>query len=418
MKKKILSLLVAVVMAFSIAPSSLADGYIHITDGADPRIEGMLSAIDSQNFEGSGTTAEHAKQVITHVLNTSSFAVFSGGQFCYSNAGSYVTTIDDGTYEVQIRGAKGCFALASYVTNLTYGYDRGTAGLDNKVGNQSHTADSFKNLILTQAQAGEHMRINDKHSVAFISADQNGFYCISYQDVEGCTAELEYWTYEAFVNKYSGYQIGIFNANTAVNSGDTSKSDHQHEFVDGKCKICGYVLSNPFVDVDSSSQYYDAVMWMYGEGITKGYNATEYNIGGDCTRGQVVAFLWREAGCPAPQSNACPFSDVHPQSYYYNAVTWANEQGIVKGYKDGSFGPNNTVTRAQFVTFLWRMEGEPKPKNKNNPFADVSEGDFYKAILWGNGKDIVLGYEDGSFRPDNPCTRGHVALFMYRNFAK
>lgn len=418
MKKLFFGLLLAVIIVFAAAPSALADGYVHITDKNDARIENMLSAIDSQNFEGSGTNAEHAKQTISHVLYNSSFAVFSNGQFYYSNAGSYVTTISDGTYDVQIRGAKGCFALASYVTNLTYGYDKGTAGLDNKVGNQSHTTESFKNLILTEAQAGEHMRINDKHSVAFISADENGFYCISYQDMEGCTAELEYWTYEAFVNKYSGYQIGIFNANTAVNSGDMTKSNHTHNFVDGKCSICGYVLGNPFTDVDSSSQYYDAVLWMYGQGITKGYSALEYNVSGECTRGQVVTFLWREAGCPAPKSSSSSFADVDPQSYYRDAVTWATEQGIVKGYKDGSFGPNDTVTRAQFITFLWRMEGEPKPKNKNNPFADVLEGDFYKAILWGSGEGVVKGYENGLFRPNDPCTRGHVALFMYRNFAK
>lgn len=417
MKKRFLCLLLVILILLTVAPCAMADGYVHITDSADARINSMLSAIECQNFGNSGTNAEKAKQLIYHVLYNSSFAVFGEGQFNYSNAGSYTTVVSDGTYDVHIRGAKGCFALASYVTNLIYGEAKGTEGLDNKVGNAYHSAESFKKLILTEAQAGEHMRINDKHSVAFISADANGFYCISYQDVEGNTAELEYWTYEAFVNKYSGYQIGIFNANTAKNTPDSGRTDHEHRYENGVCSICGYVLANPFIDIDSNSLYYDAVLWMYGSGITKGYTATEYNVGGECTRGQVVAFLWREAGCPEPREDSVPFSDVHPQAYYYKAVTWASEQGIVKGYSDGTFGPNNTVTRAQFITFLWRMEGQPKPDLKRNPYIDVTENDFYKAILWGTGTGVVLGYGDGCFKPDDPCTRGHVALFMYRNFA-
>lgn len=418
MKRKIISLLAAMAIVLSLAPCALADGFDQITDSADPRIEDMLSAIEAQNFDGSGSTAEHAKQVINHVLYKSDFAVFSGGQFGYPNSGDYTFVVSDGTYDVQIRGAKGCYALSSYVTNLTYGYDKGTWGLSNEVGKQTHTAETFKALLVTQAQSGEHIRIDDKHSVAFISADEDGFYCIDYQDFDGCTAMLMYWKYSDFVNKYSDYEIGIYNSNSAVNSGLGTKADHKHDYVDGVCSICGYVLTSPFTDVDCESVYYEPVLWMYGRDITKGYTLTEYDTSGGCTRGQVVTFLWREEGSPLPKGGDCPFVDIDPRSYYYNAVMWASEQGIVKGYNETTFAPNETVTRAQFVTFLWRMKGKPEPHGRPNPFADVRMSPYYKAILWGSERGIVQGYENGYFRPNNPCTRGHVALFMYRYFVK
>lgn len=408
MKKRLLSLLVAGLLLFSLIPSAFAaDNYVHILDKNDPRIDEMLDAIDDQNFRNSGTNAEHAKDMIRHAIFDARFAAIGGGSFNYPNGGSYATVIWDGENSVEIRGATGCFAYANYITNLIYGTEKGTAGLDNKVGRQLPTAESLKALLTTKAQAGEHLRIAEVHSVAFISADADGFYCLSYQNLNSTNnIELQYWTYEDFINYsyYTGHEIYLCDTNTVENT-DT----------DG-CYI-NEELINPFVDVSPESPYYEAILWIYNEGITTGYTDTEFRINGDCTRAQAVTFLWRAAGEPSPQTANNPFSDVSNYAYYYDAILWAVEQGITKGYEDGTFHPNDTVTRAQFVTFLWRSEGSPSPKSNNCIFPDVTDPHYSDAILWGNDNDIVKGYEDGTFRPGNTCTRGHVAMFMYRTMA-
>ena len=410
MNKRFLSLFIAGLLLFSLIPSVFAfGGYEHITDKDDPRIDAMLDAIGSQNFKNSGTTAAKAKKLIKHVLYDASFAAIGGGTFNYPNGGVYCTQINDGTYSIEIRGAMGCYAYANYVTNLVYGTDMGTKGLSNIVGRQIPTAESLKALLTTKAQAGEHLRIGgDSHSVAFVSADADGFYCLSYQNFNSTNnIELQYWTYENFVNSgtYGGREVFLFDTNTVDNT-DT-----------GDCYV-NEDLINPFVDVSQDSPYYEAILWIYNEGITTGYTDTEFRINGDCTRAQAVTFLWRAAGEPGHQTENNPFSDVSPYAYYYDAILWAVEKGITKGYEDGTFHPNDTVTRAQFVTFIWRSEGSPSPYSENCIFPDVTDPNYIDAILWGNGNDIVKGYEDGTFRPGNTCTRGHVAMFMYREMTQ
>ncbi len=408
MKKRLLSLLIVGLLLFSLIPSVFAaDNYVHMLDKNDPRIDEMLNAIDDQNFRNSGTTAAKAKKMIKHAIFDARFAAIGGQSFNYPNGGPYYYEINDGTYNVEIRGATGCFAYANYITNLIYGTEKGTAGLDNKVGRQYPTPESLKALLTTKAQAGEHLRIAEVHSVAFISADADGFYCLSYQNLNSINnIELQYWTYEDFINYsyYTGHEIYLCDTNTVENT-DTDEYYTDEE------------LMNPFTDVYRDSPYYEAVLWIYNEGITTGYTDTEFRINGDCTRAQAVTFLWRAAGEPCPQTVNNPFSDVSNYAYYYDAILWAVEQGIIKGYEDGTFRPNETVTRAQFVTLLWRYEGSPSPKSDNCIFPDVTDPNYSKAILWGNDNDIVKGYEDGTFRPGNTCTRGHVAMFMYRAMA-
>lgn len=410
MKKRFLSLLIAGLLIISLIPAAYAaDSYIRIGSREDPRINELLGAIDNQNFTDSGSNASKAKKMIRHAILDARFAAIDGEAFNYPNSGSYVTVIDDGTYRVGIRGAKGCFAYANYITNLIYGEDIGTAGLSNPIGRQRHTPETLKNLLLTQAQAGEHIRIGEVHSVAFISADENGFYCLSYQNLSSTNnIELQYWTYEEFLNYsyYNGYEVYLFNANPAVN---TQISNYY--------KPTEHI--NPFTDVPENSEYCSAVLWIYEQGITTGATSTTYDLNGQCTRGQAVTFLWRAAGCPKRIFATNPFNDISKDAYYYDAILWASQQGICNGYEDGSFRPDETVTRAHFVTFLWRANNQPEPDNPMNPFNDVYLGKYYyKAVLWGNSKNVIKGTGDGRFLPDDPCTRGQVALFMYRDLNK
>ena len=202
-----------------------------------------------------------------------------------------------------------------------------------------------------------------------------------------------------------------------------------HNYKNGVCTRCGAkdpdykppVKENPFVDVSESSVYYDAILWAYyhePQQITGGYTATEFRPGNPCTRGQVVTFLWRAAGCPEPTGDTSMFKDASSiAAPYQKAVAWAVEKGITTGFADGTFRPNDSVTRAQFVTFLWRYEGKPATSGSIAGFTDAASisGPYQQAVAWAVEKGITTGYNDDTFRPNATCTRWAVVLFMYRD---
>ena len=133
-----------------------------------------------------------------------------------------------------------------------------------------------------------------------------------------------------------------------------------------------------------------------------------------CTRAQVVTFLWRAANQPEPKTASNPFVDVAADAYYAKAVLWAVENGITKGTTATTFRPDQICTRGQIMTFLWRYLGEPAPKSAN-PFADVAADAYYAdAIAWGAENNIARGITPTEFRPDQTCTRAQIVTFLYR----
>ena len=109
----------------------------------------------------------------------------------------------------------------------------------------------------------------------------------------------------------------------------------------------------PFADVKAGSYYYDAVLWAMEQGITKGTSDTAFSPNASCTRAQIVTFLWRANGSPAVSGNSA-FTDVTSDAYYAAAVAWAEKNGVTGGIGNGLFGSGNNCTRAQIVTFLYR----------------------------------------------------------------
>ena len=178
---------------------------------------------------------------------------------------------------------------------------------------------------------------------------------------------------------------------------------------------------NPFVDVAEDAVYCDAVLWAYyhePEQITSGFDATHFGPQNACTRAQVVTFLWRAAGCPEPTGSVGIFKDAADiASPYRKAVAWAVEKGVTTGYGDGTFRPNDSVTRAQFVTFLWRYEGRPDSSGSVAGFEDAADiaAPYRDAVAWAVEKGVTTGYNDGTFRPNAVCPRWAVVLFMYRD---
>ena len=172
---------------------------------------------------------------------------------------------------------------------------------------------------------------------------------------------------------------------------------------------------NPFCDVPSDAYYFEAVRWAVANNVTNGTSATTFSPEEGCTRAQAVTFLWRAAGKPAPTESKSPFTDVKESEYYYNAVLWAAEKGITNGTSATTFSPEEDCTRAQAVTLLWRAAGKPAPTESKNPFTDVKESEYYyNAVLWAVEKGITNGTSETTFAPDDTCTRAQAVTFLFR----
>ena len=216
---------------------------------------------------------------------------------------------------------------------------------------------------------------------------------------------------------------------------DWSSSDKTIATVDSNGKITGkqagsatitykykgetktFTIQVLYKDVIKSSDFwYEPTYYLSGLGVVKGYdNQTKFKPDNDCTRAQMVTFLWRLNGSPKPKSTTTAFTDIKKSDYYYNAVLWAVEQGITTGTSKTKFGPAGVCTRAQTVTFLWRMAGKPAIGDAKNPFSDVKKGQYYyEAVIWASNQKIVAGYKDGTFKPSGKCARRQMVTFLYK----
>ena len=170
--------------------------------------------------------------------------------------------------------------------------------------------------------------------------------------------------------------------------------------------------NSPFRDVPKNAYYYKAVAWAAKNDITGGIGNGLFGPELGCTRAQFVTFLWRACGSPAPKALS-RFTDVPADAYYAKAVAWAVENGITDGTSPTTFSPNQTCTRAHAVTFLWRALG--KPSGSSAAFTDVPSGAYCaKAVAWAAENDVTTGVGGGRFAPDDTCTRAQIVTFLYR----
>ena len=184
--------------------------------------------------------------------------------------------------------------------------------------------------------------------------------------------------------------------------------------VEIKATFVKEVETSPFSDVSTSAYYYEAVKWAQEKGITGGIGNGLFGPNQPCTRAQIVTFLWRAAGSPEPKSMSS-FSDVSADSYYAKAVAWAVENGITTGTGDGKFSPDATCTRAQSVTFLFRAIG--KLVDSKAEFSDVLTDSYYaNAVAWAVENGVTNGIGNGLFGPDNSCTRAQIVTFLFRAY--
>ena len=172
------------------------------------------------------------------------------------------------------------------------------------------------------------------------------------------------------------------------------------------------VPANPFVDVADTDWFYAPVLWAVENNITSGVDATHFGPYNNCTRAQVVTFLYAAAGRPDVTATEEPFEDVSKDDWFYTPVLWAVENGITSGIDATHFGPNKTCTRAAVVTFLYAMEGKPEITAKSE-FADVADTDWFaKPVLWAVENKVTSGIGEGKFGPNNDCTRAAIVTFL------
>ena len=226
------------------------------------------------------------------------------------------------------------------------------------------------------------------------------------------------------VTPESGYQVSSVQAvdKDGKKLTLTDKGDGKYSFVMPASKVevsASFTQvqkpeeASPYRDVSKDSYYYDAVQWASDKGITNGVSDGVFAPDWVCTRGQIVTFLWRSVGSPAPKTAEMPFADVAEDAYYAQAVLWAVENGITKGTSETTFSPDQTCTRAHAVAFLYRLAGSPAVTGSS--FQDVAADAYYNAaVAWAVQQGITNGTSETTFSPDETCTRAQIVTFLYR----
>ncbi len=169
-----------------------------------------------------------------------------------------------------------------------------------------------------------------------------------------------------------------------------------------------------FSDVPSDAYYADAVKWAVDKGVTAGTTATTFSPNNTCTKAQILTFLWRATGSPEPGIPNC-FEDVDESAYYYKAAVWAYENGMIA---DRWFGGDTPCTRIETVTYLWTLAGQPAA-DSTVAFTDLpDDADSIQAVAWAVEKGVTAGTSATAFTPDATCTRGQIVTFLYRDMAQ
>ena len=223
------------------------------------------------------------------------------------------------------------------------------------------------------------------------------------------------------VKPSEGYELGSIEV--LDKNGDSLKlkdlGNGKYSFVmpDGKVSVEAEFVktaATSFADVPANAYFADAVKWAVDKGITNGLSDTMFGPYESCTRAQIVTFLWRAAGSPEPKT-ASSFTDVSASAYYAKAVAWAVENGITNGMTETTFAPDATCTRGQSVTFLYRALG--KKVESSTSFTDVPANAFYAdAVNWAVANNVTNGTSATTFSPNADCTRAEIVTFLYRAY--
>ena len=269
-------------------------------------------------------------------------------------------------------------------------------------------------LVITKVSSGSSSS-NPTYSVTTPSKSENGGVAVSSKNARKGDTVTVTVTPDA---GYQLDKLTVTDKNgNVLKLTDKGNGKYSFTMPDGKVEVKAVfvkkVETRPFVDVSADAYYNQAVQWAQEKGITDGISSDLFGPKQPCTRAQIVTFLWRAAGSPEPKGAASGMTDVVPGSYYAKAVAWAVENGITTGTAEGTFSPDATCTRAQAVTFLARAQNA-KATGKT-AFSDVpADSYFADAVAWAQANGVTTGTSETTFSPDSDCTRAQIVTFLYR----
>ena len=172
--------------------------------------------------------------------------------------------------------------------------------------------------------------------------------------------------------------------------------------------------ASAFSDVSATAYYAEPVKWAVENGVTAGTTATTFSPNNTCTNAHILTFMWRAAGSPEPTASN-PFTNVSGSEYYAKAAMWAHENGMISGT---AFEDGKACTRAMTMEYFWKQAGSPETE-VSDKFSDVVDGDSYaQAVAWAVANGVTAGVTDNTFVPDQTCTRGQIVTFLYRALVK
>ena len=333
-----------------------------------------------------------------------------------TTGGTVTVTCGENTYTPSLENGK--YVVTVDLPNETKDYDFTASYTAAENGNYENAQSNACKVSVARRSSGGGSSSDPTYSVTTPSAS-NGSVTVSPKNAsKGDRVTVT-------VKPDSGYEVGSV---TVLDSKGnelklTDKGDGKYIFTmpGGKVEVKATFVkageTSPFVDVPADSYYFDAVKWAQKLGITNGKTDALFGSNDPCTRGQIVTFLWRAAGSPEPKGAASGMSDVVSGSYYEKAVAWAIENGITTGIGDGKFSPDDTCTRAQAVTFLARALNAKAASAAE--FSDVpTDSYFADAVAWAAANGVTEGIGGGMFAPDNDCTRGQIVTFLFRAYNK
>ena len=402
---------------------------------------GCGADIDLGTLTVSGGTFTGATYAVAEVSSQNAIVNISGGQF----AGTKAAIIKSSTSNATIAISGGTFSSDPSV----YVVGNGSANIVKRAGSEgaytytvlaksgltsgvyltnpsgalasnyyvSSTANGVWTVSYSAPYSGGSSSYDPTYSVSTPSKTENGSVTVSPKSAsKGDTVTVT-------VKPDSGYVLETLTV-TDKNGNELTlkdKGDGKYTFTmpAGKVEVKATFMEdnsvlNFFYDVPNDAYFYEAVKWAVDKGITNGLSDTMFGPYESCTRAQIVTFLWRAAGSPEPKT-ASSFTDVPANAYYAKAVAWAVENGITNGMTETTFAPDATCTRGQSVTFLYRALKGTASGSAN--FTDVKSDAFYAdAINWAVANNVTNGTSNTTFSPNADCTRAEIVTFLYRAY--
>ena len=401
---------------------------------------GCGAGIDLGTLTVSGGTFTGATYAVAEVSSQNAIVNISGGQF----AGTKAAIIKSSTSNATIAISGGTFSSDPSV----YVVGNGSANIVKRAGSEG----AYTYTVLAKSGLTSGVYLTDPSGALasnyYVSSTANGVWTVSYSAPYsgGSSSDPTYSvstpsktengsvtvspksaskgdTVTVTVKPDSGYVLETLTV-TDKNGNELTlkdKGDGKYTFTmpAGKVEVKATFMEdnsvlNFFYDVPNDAYFYEAVKWAVDKGITNGLSDTMFGPYESCTRAQIVTFLWRAAGSPEPKT-ASSFTDVPANAYYAKAVAWAVENGITNGMTETTFAPDATCTRGQSVTFLYRALKGTASGSAN--FTDVKSDAFYAdAINWAVANNVTNGTSNTTFSPNADCTRAEIVTFLYRAY--